>query len=247
VISSWLRIRGVLDRVAAAFLLVVTSPVVAVLSWRIQRANDGPGIISVERVGRDGRAFRMWKLRTMRADGIDGRSNGPALTDAEDDRITPIGRRLRAYHLDELPQLVNVVRGEMLLFGPRPESPEYVNLDDEAWRRVLRTPPGIAGPTQMIVSEWERESIASDPAGSVYKTQVLPVKLAIDNWYLDMSSPRLDLVVAVALAKRFLPGSHATRMKQRVVRELPDATAPVLAWERQATASAPTEASRSIA
>ena len=162
-----------------------------------------------------------------------GRAGGAALTAANDARITRVGHRLRHYHLDELPQLMNVVRGEMLLLGPRPESPQFVTVEDPDWRAVLSAPPGIAGPTQMIVGDWEREHIADDPEGDAYPTIVLPAKLAIDRWYVESTTPWLDVLTVVALAKRFLPRSHATRMKRRAAWALPDIVGPIVARDPQ--------------
>ena len=221
--TPWVRLRFVLDRVVAAVGVVVLAPVVGVFAVMVKRHDGGPAFVRVERVGRDFEPFMMWKLRSMRADRPDGRASGTALTAENDERITPIGRRLRSYHLDEIPQLVNVARGEMLLLGPRPETPEYVDADDVRWRMLLRVPPGIAGPTQLVVSDWERRLIAADPEGSVYRDVVLPVKLAIDQWYVETMSFSRDLEVAVALAKRFLPGSQASRMRRREVSEVPEA------------------------
>ncbi len=135
--SRYLRVRIVADRVLAALLLVPCAPVIAVLGWLIHRHDGGPALIAVPRVGLKGEELRMWKLRSMRAETADGRATGIGLTSAGDSRVTPVGRRLRAYHLDELPQLFNVVRGEMTLLGPRPEAPEYVDVDDPEWTAVL--------------------------------------------------------------------------------------------------------------
>lgn len=165
----------------------------------------------------------MWKLRTMRAEGPDGRASGLPLSGTDDDRITRTGRRLRSYHLDELPQLLNVARGEMALLGPRPETPEFVDQTDERWTRVLSYPPGIAGPTQVIVSTWERELIGTENGGPAYVNTVLPVKLAIDTWYLRRSSPVNDALVAITLLRRFLPGTEAWTLKKRVFAEVPEA------------------------
>jgi len=220
--NDWFRVRSVLDRIVAGVAAVLLSPVVAVLAVLIRRHDGGPAFVRVERMGKDYRPFMMWKLRSMRADGPDGRAVGPALTAQHDDRITPIGRRLRSFHLDELPQLLNVVKGDMLLLGPRPETPEFVDADEPQWKRILQIPPGIAGPTQLVVSDWERHVIADDPDGSAYASVILPVKLRIDEWYLDGCSFVRDAEVAVALLKRFLPGSQATRMRKHIYRDLPD-------------------------
>lgn len=232
-LGGWLRLRFVLDRVAAAGALLALVPVVVVLAVAVRLNDGGPAFVRVERMGRGFRPFRMLKLRTMRADGPNGRAKGAPLTSAHDDRVTSVGKRMRAYHLDEIPQLWNVVRGEMLLFGPRPETPEYVDEAQRDWRFMLRVPPGIAGPTQMIVGDWERNLIEADPSGDSYRHTVLPVKLAIDRWYLETLTPRSDLRVALALAKRFIPGSRACRMRNLVREALPDATA--LIWDEAAT------------
>ena len=216
-----------LDRVLAVAAVVMLAPVVAVLAVLVKRGDGGPAFIQVERMGEGFRPFGMWKLRTMRAETADGRAAGPALTAEHDDRITAIGRRLRSYHLDEIPQLVNVVKGEMVLLGPRPEAPQYVADDCPLWQKLMTVPPGIAGPTQLVVSEWERHLIADRPENGVYPHTVLPVKLAIDEWYVDSASPARDAEVGVALLKRFLPGSAATRMRMRIQGEVPEAEAPL--------------------
>jgi hypothetical protein len=165
----------------------------------------------------------MRKIRTMRADTPSGHATGAQLTTADDDRITRVGGRLRSYHIDELAQLVNVAKGDMLLLGPRPEAPEYVDMDNPDWQHVLSVPPGMAGPTQVIVNDWERHIITTSPDGSGYEDIVLPVKLAIDRWYLRTCSPLTDVLVAITLVRRFVPGTGSWTLKQRVLRAVPQA------------------------
>lgn len=220
--SRYLRVRLVLDRLLAAVGLVALSPVIGVLGWLVHRHDGGPAFITVERVGRHGRPMRMWKLRSMRAESADGRATGVSLTSAGDDRITPIGAKLRAGHLDELPQLFNVVRGEMTLLGPRPEAPEYVDATDDDWRAVLAAPPGIAGPTQLAVGDWERDIITAAPDGSAYERDVVPVKVAIDRWYVEQASPGIDALVVVGLARR-LAGRPVGALLERIRAGVPDA------------------------
>jgi lipopolysaccharide/colanic/teichoic acid biosynthesis glycosyltransferase len=225
--STWLSFRLVADRVLAAVLSVLTAPLVAVLAVLIRRHDGHPPLITVPRVGRDGRVFGMWKLRSMRVDTADGRASGVALTSTNDDRITPIGARMRSLHLDEVPQLYNVVRGEMCLLGPRPEAPEFVDLDDEVWQAVLRVPPGVAGPTQLIVGDWERTQIDQDVEGDVYRRVVVPVKLAIDRWYVQTATPRLDLLTLTSLVRHVVPGATVRTLQDRVRSAVPDARAPI--------------------
>ena len=220
--SRYLQVRMVLDRLVAAVGLVVLSPVIGVLGWLVHRHDGGPAFITVERVGRHGRPMRMWKLRSMRAESADGRATGVSLTSAGDDRITPIGAKLRAGHLDELPQLFNVARGEMTLLGPRPEAPEYVDATDDDWRAVLAAPPGIAGPTQLAVGDWERDIITAAPDGSAYERDVVPVKVAIDRWYVEQASPGIDALVVVGLARR-LAGRPVGALLERIRAGVPEA------------------------
>lgn len=219
--TAWLRVRLFLDRGVALILLALSAPVILVGMVLVRRHDGGPGLIAVPRVGRNGQPIRMWKLRSMRSEADGGMANGVTLTSAGDRRITPIGARLRTYHIDELPQLFNVVRGDMCLLGPRPEAPAFVDLADPGWRTVLAVPPGIAGPTQLIVGAWETERITADPIGQVYVHEVLPVKLALDAWYLRRASVALDALVMVALVGKLLHGTGSQRLEARVRREVP--------------------------
>jgi lipopolysaccharide/colanic/teichoic acid biosynthesis glycosyltransferase len=225
--SRWLRARLILDRAVGALLVALTAPVVAVLALLIRRHDGGPPLIQVPRVGRDGHEFGMWKLRSMRVERGDGRAAGAALTSSEDDRITPVGARMRSLHLDELPQFLNVARGEMCLLGPRPEAPEYVDPTSERWRQVLTVPPGIAGPTQLVVAEWERTEIDRDPDGSAYVRVVVPVKLDLDLWYVRHATPVLDVIVAASLFRSVIADSLMPSLLRRVRSQVPSAAAPL--------------------
>lgn len=202
----------------AAVLLVALSPVIAVLGLVVRIRDGRPSFITVPRVGRGGEVFGMWKIRSMTANQPDGRAVGLGLSGTDDLRITPVGRWLRARHLDELPQLVNVVTGHMSLLGARPETPEFVTADDPRWQQVLTAPPGLAGPTQLLVSDWEGDLISASPTGADYVDIVLPVKLAIDRWYLEHASLHLDAVVLGSLARR-LAGRPGVPTLERLVRE----------------------------
>lgn len=219
--TRWLRARVAADRVLAVGLGVLVAPVVAVLAAAV-RHDGGPGLVRLTRVGESGQRFDMWKLRTMRAEGPGGRADGAPIASGGDERVTPIGRRLRHWRLDELPQLLNVVRGEMALIGPRPETPEYVDLDDASWARVLAARPGIAGPTQISVHEMEASAMASDAWEEVYRDVMVPAKLAIDGWYVDRASPFIDLLVIVSLVQRFLFGRKVLALDAVVARDALD-------------------------
>lgn len=221
--STWLRARCAVDRVVAVLLLVGAAPVIAALGFLVRRHDGGPALITVPRMGRGGQPFGMWKLRSMRVEGDDGRAGGAALTASSDDRITPIGRRLRGLHLDELPQLWNVAKGEMCLLGPRPEAPAFVEPGSPEWQQVLAVPPGIAGPTQLLVGDWELTQIDVDPDGSTYGSVVLPVKLAVDAWYVRRSSPAVDLRVVLALLRKVVTSADDPTLWNLVRSQVPRA------------------------
>jgi lipopolysaccharide/colanic/teichoic acid biosynthesis glycosyltransferase len=212
--SAWLRRRTAVDRVVAALLLIPVAPVLAAVVGLV-RVEGRPAVLGVRRCGRGGRPFAMAKIRTMRRAGPDGLAGGSALSSGDDDRITPLGRRLRRFRVDELPQLANVVRGQMALIGPRPEDPRYVDLDDPRWDAVLQAPPGIVGPTQVLVHRWEADALRGAGAEGVYEREILPAKLAIDAWYVRSASPRIDVVTVVSLIQSFL-GRNETWLHRTV-------------------------------
>ncbi len=205
----------------AVALGALAAPVVALLVVAVRRHDPGPGLIRLERIGRDGRPFGQWKLRSMRVD--DGSGAGAPITRAGDPRVTVLGRRLRHLRLDEVPQLLNVVAGQMALLGPRPEAPAYVDLADRRWQEVLRARPGIAGPTQVLVADWEAAVVAAADDPDAYRSVVLPLKLAIDLWYVRNASPWIDVLVLAALLRRFVASPHGTALHARVVAEVPEA------------------------
>jgi lipopolysaccharide/colanic/teichoic acid biosynthesis glycosyltransferase len=218
-----MRVRAaVLDRLIAVGLTPVVGPVVAVLSVLVRREDGPPSLIGLARAGRGGRQFRMWKVRTMRAEGVTGAANGAVITSGDDDRVTSVGARLRRARLDEFPQLWNVIVGDMAIFGPRPETPSMVDLDDPRWRAVLAARPGITGPTQLVVEHWESELLAAGSQESRYRNEILPVKLAVDRWYVEHASPRIDALVAWSMIERFGLGRHETAVEARVRREVPE-------------------------
>jgi lipopolysaccharide/colanic/teichoic acid biosynthesis glycosyltransferase len=140
-------------------------------------------------VGKDGRTFRILKLRTMRAAPA-----GPAVTAGDDPRITTIGRLLRRTKIDELPQLLNVLKGDMSLVGPRPEDPKYVALYTPEQRAVLAVRPGITGPTALAFMN-EEELLRGGDAETVYVSTVMPQKLAADLKYVQTASFAGDLAI----------------------------------------------------
>jgi lipopolysaccharide/colanic/teichoic acid biosynthesis glycosyltransferase len=145
---------------------------------------DGrPVLFSQTRTGQYGSQFRIWKFRTMRAG-----SAGSGITAAGDLRVTATGARLRRYKLDELPQLFNVLRGDMSLVGPRPEVPEYVDERSRMWQAVLQVKPGITDVATLIYRNEEALLGAAHDPDSFYRDTLLPAKLCLSLAYLSTRS-----------------------------------------------------------
>lgn len=182
--------KRALDVTASLAGLVVLSPVLAAIAAAVKLDTPGPVFYRQERVGRAGAPFRIWKFRTMVAGAA---SLGPALTVGNDSRITEVGRLLRRFKLDELPQLANVLAGEMSLVGPRPEVPRYVELYTEAQRRVLDLVPGITDPASIAYRD-EAALLAQRPdPEKAYVQEIMPDKIRLNLEYAGRASVRSDL------------------------------------------------------
>jgi len=186
---------------ASAVGLVLLSPVFAAVALAIAAASPGPVFFRQVRVGRGGVPFRIYKFRSMR---VDAEALGGQLTVDGDTRVTRVGAFLRASKIDELPQLINVLVGDMSLVGPRPEVPRYVALYTPEQRRVLEVRPGITDPASI---QYRDESAvlarAVDPERA-YVDEVLPHKLAINLAYLERRSLASDVGVILATLWRLL-------------------------------------------
>jgi lipopolysaccharide/colanic/teichoic acid biosynthesis glycosyltransferase len=181
-------IRRLVHSGMALILLALLAPVMLLLALLVRLSSPGPVFFRQQRVGHAGRLFWIYKFRTMRVNW-----GGPQVTGGADPRITPIGAWLRCWKLDELPQLLNVAKGEMALVGPRPEVPRYVEQYTVAQQKVLSVPPGITGLAQLHYRD-EEELLrdAADPE-ALYLKEILPAKLAIDLDYLNRRGAWTDL------------------------------------------------------
>jgi lipopolysaccharide/colanic/teichoic acid biosynthesis glycosyltransferase len=177
------------DVAASGVGLIVLSPVFAMIAMAIRLNSEGPVWYKARRIGLNGKEFRLYKFRSMVV-GAD--QNGPGITTAQDDRITSVGRFLRRTKLDELPQLINVLRGEMSLVGPRPEDPRYVALYTPAQREILQYRPGI---TSMASVKYRNEEqlLSGDDWERTYIDRVMPAKLAIDLEYARRANLFTDI------------------------------------------------------
>lgn len=160
--------------------LLLLSPVLMIIAIIIKLKDGGDVLFKQIRVGKNGQNFEVLKFRTM---VLNAESLGDKVTTGDDPRITPIGHVLRKYKFDELPQLINVLKGEMSLVGPRPEVPEYVEFySDEVRNIVLSVPPGMTDKASIeFVNENDILSGSKDPVND-YKNKVLPIKL---DYYVD--------------------------------------------------------------
>jgi lipopolysaccharide/colanic/teichoic acid biosynthesis glycosyltransferase len=179
-----------LDLVLAGAGALASSPLWLVLGAAVKLTSPGPVFHRATRVGRDGVPFTLYKFRTMR---VNAATTGPAVTAGGDPRITKVGKLLRGTKLDELPQLINVVRGDMSLVGPRPEDARYVAHYSERDRRVLRVRPGITGSASVAYRDEEAVLAAADDLEAAYIGEVMPAKLALEQQYLDTISLRTDV------------------------------------------------------
>jgi len=200
-LRSYFRFKAIIDQVLAVLLLVPFLPVIGFLVLLVRLTSKGPGLFRQTRVGRHGRNYTMLKLRSMSCDAEVG--SGPAWTQRNDPRVTPLGRWLRKLHLDELPQLFNVLRGEMSLIGPRPERPEFVKVLREVipnYERRLDVLPGITGLAQInLPPDSDLDSVRR--------------KQSLDITYTQKCSLWLELKILFATSMRIvgIPGSIAAR------------------------------------
>jgi len=180
------------DVLAASIGLVLVSPIMLVVAVIIPLDSPGGIFFRQWRIGRNFRPFQLLKFRTMvpNADQI-----GPAITAGEDPRITRFGRFLRKSKIDELPQLLNVVRGEMSLVGPRPEVPKYVEMFRSDYQEVLQVRPGITDGASIRFRDEATLLAAAVDAEQEYRTHILPAKLAIAKDYVKHHSMYRDAVL----------------------------------------------------
>ncbi|HEX5719207.1 MAG TPA: sugar transferase [Thermoanaerobaculia bacterium] len=174
--------------------LAVSSPILLLTAGLVAATSSGPVLFRQQRVGLNGRPFSLLKLRTMRV-----APEGSQLTTAGDVRITPVGRWLRRFKLDEIPQLWNVVRGDMSLVGPRPEVPRYVD-ESPLWQQVLSARPGLTDPVTLRLRDEEALLAGVEDPESFYRERLLPWKLRGYRDYLERRSWATDLGVLGATA-----------------------------------------------
>ncbi len=193
-LSPWCvsKNKRLLDIAASCLLLVLTSPVMVVIALVVRLTSRGPILFKQLRVGRGGECFSLLKFRSM----AHGRQDpGPALTHRADPRVTTVGRFLRRFKLDELPQFFNVIRGDMSLVGPRPDVPEYYQSLNHAQQLVLFLRPGVTGAATIHFRNEEKllPSISHLELLRFYTGTLLPQKISIDLDYARRATFWTDL------------------------------------------------------
>lgn len=184
-------VKRVLDALISAFGIVVFSPLIIITAVAIRIVDGPPVLFRQRRVGLHGELFHIRKFRTMRPGG-----NGPQLSSANTSRITPVGRTLRKWKIDELPQLFDVLEGKMSLVGPRPEVPEYVSRWPSADREIiLSVRPGITDPASIVYRNEAELLAAAEDAEAFYLEKLLPAKVATYVEYVESRSILGDMKI----------------------------------------------------
>ena len=191
--------KRLLDIIVAAVGLLVLAPLFAVVAVLIKLESPGPILFQQQRIGRQFRPFSIYKFRTMRSD-----VPGAPITVGSDPRITRIGAVLRRSKIDELPQLANVLRGDMSLVGPRPEVPYYVELFRSDYQEILKVRPGLTDLASLKYSDEAALLGRADDPEQEYVRRLLPDKIRLAKEYLRQSSFLFDLRLLFETAVRFV-------------------------------------------
>lgn len=178
------------DIVTALSGLIILSPILLVVALMIIISMGRPVFFRQVRVGKGGGHFKIIKFRSMLKNAD---QSGPDLTIIDDARITPLGRLLRKSKIDELPQLINVLKGEMSIVGPRPEVPRFVRLYNEEQRNVLCVRPGLTDPASIVYRDEEKVLARFDDTEKAYIKKIMPAKLKLNLAYMKKATFWTDL------------------------------------------------------
>lgn len=205
-------LKRTFDVLASGVGLIALLPLFLILGVLIRIDSHGPTFYRANRVGKGGQSFKLFKFRTM---VVNADKMGPGITTASDPRITKMGRFLRRSKLDELPQLINVFKGDMSVVGPRPEDPRYVALYNAEQREVLNVKPGITSPASFAFRN-EEEMLQGQDWENLYINEIMPEKLAIDLDYSKHSSLLLDLQIVCRTGLAILKAIFTSQERQNV-------------------------------
>jgi len=202
-------IKRLFDIVCSAGGILVLSPLLFWISWRIKREDSGPIFYRGERVGLHGSIFRIYKFRTM---VLDAEKLGGSSTSDDDPRITKIGKTLRKYKLDELPQLFNVLTGEMSLVGPRPEIKRYTDLYTEEQKAIFTVRPGITDWASLWNSDEGAVLASAEDPDKAFEELIQPTKLKLQLKYVRERSFWVDMkIIFLTILAVMKPESQAVK------------------------------------
>ena len=187
------------DIVFSLLLVCMLCPLWIAIAIVVSADSRGGAFFRQTRVGKNGKTFRLWKYRTMRPMS---ESAGQLTVGANDMRITRAGKTLRKYKVDELPQLFNVLIGDMSMVGPRPEVPKYVAMYTPEQRRVLTIRPGITDQASLMYFEENDLLAQSDDPEKTYIHEIMPAKLELNLRYVDTHDLRGDMVIILRTVQR---------------------------------------------
>jgi lipopolysaccharide/colanic/teichoic acid biosynthesis glycosyltransferase len=223
--------RRLIDVLVAATVVGVASPLLVFVAVAIRLSSPGPVIYRAQRIGLRGRTFTMLKFRTMHHSPSDQRC---AITTAHDARVFPLGSLLRRSKIDELPQFLNVLRGEMSIVGPRPEDPAIVaSAYGPEHLETLGVLPGLASPGSLFNYTHGESMLDGASAESVYVERLLPVKLALETVYVRRASLLYDLLVICRTAAVIM-AIAAGKRRFREPREMKEAMQVLAQWQSSA-------------
>lgn len=181
--------KRIFDLLSALIVIIVFSPLLILLSVWIAFDSKGGVFYKQERVGKNGKLFNLLKFRSMRPNA----DRAGQLTVGDDNRVTKVGRFIRKYKLDELPQLFNIVKGEMSVVGPRPEVPKYVDMYSEEQKKVLLALPGLTDFAAIEYLDEQKILGAADNPEKIYIEEVMPAKLELNLKYIKERNFWLDI------------------------------------------------------
>lgn len=199
--------KRLIDLLLSIIGLLLFAPFGLLIAMLIKVDSQGPIFYRQERVGYLGRTFRIWKFRSMKASL---HREGPTVTRSGDPRVTRLGKVLRQWKLDEIPQLINVLAGQMSLVGPRPEVPQYVELYTEEQRRVLHYRPGITDLASIIFRDEEKLLARQQNPEQFYRNYCLPRKIELNLAYAANANVITDLKLVMATLWIILPWANPT-------------------------------------
>ena len=194
--------------------LLLSSPIFVLALVAVWIDDGRPCFFCQQRVGWKGRSFSILKFRTMRSGGF-----GPAITAADDRRMTGVGAILRKFKLDELPQFINVLKGDMSMVGPRPEVPEFVEPGNRLWDEVLSVRPGITDLATLVYRNEEQLLASTEQPELDYRRTILPAKLALNIEYMRSRSLQRDIrLLALTAWYSLLPGRFHSHEVENLLR-----------------------------